>query len=186
MDIIQTDFEGLFVLKPKKYQDNRGWFSEIYNRNHLKKNGIFEDFIQDNHSFSKNKYTFRGFHLQREPQDQAKLVRCLRGSILDIVIDLRSESKTFKNIFTIELSYINNIMILIPSGFAHGFLTLEDNVEVYYKVDKDYSPNHEVTILYTDVKIPIDWPEDKMTISTKDRNGISLETYLTSLTDKGV
>lgn len=185
MDIIKTEFEGLQILRPKKYHDERGWFSEIYNQSFLKDNGIIEDFIQDNHSFSINKYTFRGFHLQTEPYSQAKLVRCLKGSILDIVIDLRSDSKTFNKIFTIELSDSDNNMILIPSGFAHGFLTLEDNVEVYYKVSKNYSPNHEVTILYSDIKIPIEWPKDKMTISEKDKNGISLETFTQGLTRKG-
>lgn len=140
--------DGIKVIKPNIYRDNRGFFIETWNKKFFLSLGIKKNFVQDNFSFSKNKGTFRGFHFQRPPFSQSKLVRCSKGSLLDIVIDIRKKSPTYGKIFSIKLSQKNNLQIFIPIGFLHGFYTLENNTEVVYKVSNFYSPKHEETIKY--------------------------------------
>ncbi len=157
MKVTATSLEGVLILEPKVFGDNRGWFSESYSQRTLLDNGIDIEFIQDNHSFSALKGTLRGLHFQNEPEAQSKLVRCTRGRILDVAVDIRKGSPTYRKWIAAELSDDNHRQLLIPKGFAHAFLTLTDNVEVQYKVDAYYSPENDRSIRYDDPEIGIDW-----------------------------
>jgi len=168
MKLETTKIEGVFIITPRVFSDDRGYFTESY---HLKKYqdlGINTQFCQDNHSLSKHKGTLRGIHYQNPPMAQTKLVRCSRGKILDIAVDLRKESTTFKSYIAIELSADNFKQILIPKGFGHAFLTLTDDVEVQYKVDEFYSSAHDATIAYNDPELQINWPQMDYILSEKD------------------
>lgn len=171
MNLVYTSFEGLYIIEPKIFGDHRGWFTETYSKEKLMQLGLGEiDFIQDNHSYSKQKGTLRGLHIQLAPKAQTKLVRCTRGRILDVAVDLRNDSKTYKKWFSIELSSDNQKQLLIPKGFAHGFVTLSEDVEIQYKVDEYYSPDFDRSIRYNDEEFGIDWGEDSPILSNKDQN----------------
>jgi dTDP-4-dehydrorhamnose 3,5-epimerase len=170
MNIISTTLAGVVILEPKVFRDQRGWFSETYSRQTLLEQGIDIEFVQDNQSLSVKKGTLRGLHFQNDPQAQTKLVRCTRGKILDVAVDLRTGSPTYKQWFATELSADNFRQLLVPKGFAHGFLTLTDDVEVQYKVDAYYSPEHDRGIRYDDPAIGIDWGESEPTLALKDLN----------------
>lgn len=170
MKIIETNIKDLLIIEPSVFKDDRGWFSESYNKEKLKLLGISINFIQDNHSLSLEKGTIRGLHLQTNPNAQTKLVRCTKGRILDVAVDLRKSSPTYLKVFTIELSTVNQKQLLIPKGFAHGFVTLEDNTEVQYKVDEYYSKEHDRSIKYNDPIFNIDWVVDNVILSDKDKN----------------
>lgn len=169
MNIINTKFEEVLVIEPIVFGDHRGWFTETYNKSILAEYGIDAEFVQDNQSFSATKGTLRGLHYQLNPKAQSKLVRCTRGSIYDVAVDIRKGSSTFGEWFGIELSAENKKQILIPKGFAHGFMTLTNDVEVQYKVDEVYSPENERGILWNDPEIGIVWPIDiQPVLSAKD------------------
>lgn len=155
------------------FTDHRGWFYEAYNIN---KFAMAVDFIQDNHSYSRFKSTIRGLHFQKPPFEQAKLIRVLRGKIFDVVLDLRPESKNYLQFSIYELDSDKRDSLYIPKGFAHGFMTLEDYTEVYYKVDAIYSKDHEVTIMFDDPDLNIPWPKgDDIILSNKDSKGVTLK-----------
>ncbi|WP_162151122.1 dTDP-4-dehydrorhamnose 3,5-epimerase [Haploplasma modicum] len=175
MKKIETGINDLFIIEPNVFGDNRGWFTESYNKESFKKIGINIDFIQDNHSYSKEKGVLRGLHLQTEPKAQTKLVRCTKGKILDVAVDLRRNSPTYLKHFAVELSEDNKLQLLIPKGFAHGFVTLTNDVEVQYKVDEYYSKEHDRSIKYNDILFDIDWGIDNFILSDKDKNAISYE-----------
>lgn len=159
------------VIEPVIFQDNRGWFYESYNKQAFTNLGLDMEFIQDNHSLSVPKYTLRGIHFQNEPAAQAKLVRCIRGRILDVAVDLRKGSDTYLKWAAVELSAENRKILFIPRGFGHAFVTLEENCEVNYKVDNVYSRPDERSISYDDPQIGIEWPEDMIPLmSEKDAN----------------
>ncbi|MCA1033487.1 dTDP-4-dehydrorhamnose 3,5-epimerase [Bacillus infantis] len=169
MDIIKTKFKEVVVIEPKVFGDHRGWFTETYRKSVLAEYGIDIDFLQDNQSFSATKGTLRGLHYQMNPKAQAKLVRCTRGVIYDVAVDIRKGSPTYGEWFGIELSAENKKQLLVPKGFAHAFMTLTDDVEVQYKVDEVYSPDNERSILWNDPEIGIKWPIDvKPVLSEKD------------------
>ncbi len=168
MKLINTDIEGVYIIEPKVFGDHRGWFMEIYNKKKLAEQGLKVDFIQDNHSFSEKKGTLRGLHFQINPKAQAKLVRCTRGKILDVAVDIRVGSPTYKKWITVELSEENKKQLFIPKGFAHGFVTLTDNVEVQYKVDEYYFPENDRSIRYDDPDIGVNWGIDNPILSEKD------------------
>jgi len=170
MKTITTDFKGLLIIETDIYCDNRGWFGETYNKKCFYENGIMIDFVQDNHSFSNQKGILRGFHFQINPKAQSKLVRCTKGSILDVVVDLRKGSDTYKQVFSIELNEENKLQLLIPKGFAHAFETLTDHTEVQYKVDEYYSKECERTLIYNDPYINVQWTSKKLILSHKDIN----------------
>ncbi|PAF18122.1 dTDP-4-dehydrorhamnose 3,5-epimerase [Terribacillus saccharophilus] len=170
MELMETKLSGVVVISPTVHGDNRGWFMETHSSTRLIENGIHLNFVQDNHSFSSEKGTLRGLHYQMMPKAQTKLVRCTRGSIYDVAVDLRVDSPTFKQWFGIELSAENKKQLLVPKGFAHGFITLTNDVEVQYKVDEVYSPEHDRNILWNDPEIGIEWPALEVTLSEKDRN----------------
>lgn len=175
MNIIKTMFEDLIIIETKVFGDHRGWFVESFSKEKLTNHNLIFDFVQDNHSFSAFKGTLRGLHIQLNPKAQTKLIRCTKGKILDVAVDLRSGSSTFKQWYAIELSEDNKKQLLIPKGFAHGFLTLTDEVEVQYKVDEYYSPNYERNIRFDDPEIGIEWGIDNPILSEKDLNALPLK-----------
>ena len=167
--IHETKLKDVFIIEPKINYDSRGFFLEAYNKKVFSSHGIDYNFIQDNHSLSIKRGTIRGIHYQIEPFAQTKLVRCIRGEIIDYAIDLRLNSDTFLQYIQAKLNPENQKQLLIPKGFGHAFITMEDNTEVVYKVDNYYSKNHERSINYLDPKINIKWPiKSSITISQKD------------------
>ncbi|WP_110927013.1 dTDP-4-dehydrorhamnose 3,5-epimerase [Bacillus massiliglaciei] len=169
MNFTKTNLEGVMVIEPQVFGDHRGWFTETYNEEEFKKEGLNLTFIQDNHSFSAVKGTLRGLHYQKNPKAQTKLVRCTKGSIFDVAVDIRKGSPTYGDWFGIELSAENKKQLLIPKGFAHGFMTVTDDVEVQYKVDELYSPENDRGIIWNDPNIAVEWPIDiRPVLSEKD------------------
>jgi dTDP-4-dehydrorhamnose 3,5-epimerase len=146
------------VITPRRFADDRGWFSETYNARQLAQHGISDGFCQDNQSFSRTAGTLRGLHFQLPPHAQAKLVRCVAGRIFDVAVDVRRESPTFGNWVGTVLSADDGRQLYVPVGYAHAFLTLEEHSMVAYKVDAFYSAEAEGGIIWNDVQIGIDWP----------------------------
>ncbi|SDN71169.1 dTDP-4-dehydrorhamnose 3,5-epimerase [Desulfonauticus submarinus] len=169
MKVYSTEFPGLFILEPQIFQDKRGFFVETYNAKVFVKLGLNYTFVQDNHAFSKIKGVLRGLHYQIPPMAQAKLVRVARGRVFDVVLDLRKGSPTFGKTFSIELSAEEGKQLLIPRGFAHGYLVLEDNTDFIYKVDNFYSKEHERGVYYDDPQLNINWPMKDVILSEKDK-----------------
>jgi dTDP-4-dehydrorhamnose 3,5-epimerase len=170
MKITPTTIEGVLIIEPDVFGDSRGWFFESYSKQKLKDAGIDIDFVQDNHSFSAIKGTLRGLHFQNAPHAQSKLIRCTRGVVLDVAVDLRKDSPTYKEWVSIELSAENKKQFFIPKGFAHGFLTLTDDVEFQYKVDDYYDKETDRSIRFDDPEIAVDWEYDQPILSDKDNN----------------
>ena len=168
MTIEQTPLKDLVVLTPQVFGDHRGWFCETYSKTKLAEAGIDIDFVQDNQSYSATKGTLRGLHFQTNPKAQTKLIRCTRGKIIDTVVDLRKSSPTYKQWYSIELTPENAKQLLIPKGFAHGFLTLTEDVEVQYKVDEFYSPECDRSIRFDDPEIEVEWGIENPILSEKD------------------
>lgn len=148
----------VLLVRPKRFGDDRGWFSEVYNEKAFAAYGISDRFVQDNHSLSVPAGTLRGLHFQTAPYEQAKLVRCIRGKIFDVAVDIRLGSPSFGQWVGAELSAENGHQLYVPSGFAHGFVTLEPSTEVTYKVSNLYSPENDGGILWNDPQIGIKWP----------------------------
>lgn len=170
MKITQTKLSGVYVIEPQVFGDSRGWFTETYSKIKLEQDGVLKDieFVQDNHSFSAQKGTLRGLHFQMNPKAQTKLLRCSRGKILDVAVDIRKGSPNYRKWVSVELSAENFRQILIPKGFAHGFVTLTDDVEVQYKVDEYYSPECDRSIRFDDPEIGVDWGIEDPVLSQKD------------------
>lgn len=176
MEIIATKLKDLFVLKPTVFEDNRGFFFESFNNQKLVDTGLNYNFVQDNHS--KSSYgVLRGLHYQNNPYAQAKLVRVLQGKVLDVVVDIRKNSPTFKQTFSIELSAENKLQLLIPRGFAHGFVVLSETCEFFYKCDNYYNKASEGGIAYNDATLHIDWqiPAQDIILSEKDLQNPTLQ-----------
>jgi len=171
MNLIKTKLEGLVVLKPTVFKDNRGYFMESYNKKKINKLFGNVNFVQDNESES-SRGVLRGLHFQKPPHTQAKLVRCLNGSVLDVVLDLRKESKTYGMIETILLSEENKEQLFIPKGFAHGFLVISESATLSYKVDNYFNPESESGIIWNDPDLNIDWKINKneIIVSEKDKS----------------
>lgn len=159
----------VILVEPKVFGDERGFFMETYKVSDFKKNGIDYNFVQDNHSKSQ-KGVLRGLHYQLKPKEQGKLVRCVKGRIWDVAVDIRKGSPWYGEWVAVELSEENKLMLWIPPGFAHGFVTLEDDTEVIYKVTKEYSPDFDRGIIWDDPDLAIDWPIKNPILSKKDRN----------------
>jgi dTDP-4-dehydrorhamnose 3,5-epimerase len=169
MPFIKTTFPGLVVFEPKIFEDSRGYFFESFNAKIFSAAGIEVEFVQDNQS-SSGYGVIRGLHYQLNPHAQSKLVRVLSGTILDIAVDIRRDSPTFGQSFSIELSAENKKQLFIPPGFAHGFSVLTEKAEVFYKCDEFYNKESEAGILFSDPSLKIDWqiPVDKAVVSAKD------------------
>lgn len=165
----ETPLEGLYIITPKIFNDERGFFYENFKQSDFEKAGIKEKFIQDNHSFSV-KNTIRGLHFQKSPHAQGKLVRCTRGIVMDVAVDLREKSKTFGKYYSIELSEENKKMFYLPPGFAHGFVVLSDTAEFLYKCTAEYAPLSDGGIRWDDPDIGVKWPLEKKDaiVSEKD------------------
>lgn len=157
MKITETELPGLLVLEPARFGDERGFFSESWNRKTLSTHGIDVDFVQDNHSLSAAVNTVRGLHFQSPPHAQAKLVRCGRGALFDVAVDIRRGSPTFGKWFGIELSFENGLQLLVPGGFLHGFATRQPDTEIIYKCSDYYAPDCDGAVRFDDPAIGIDW-----------------------------
>lgn len=168
MQIINTEIKEVKIIEPQVFGDNRGWFYESYSYEKLKQLGIDTVFVQDNRSFSANKGTLRGLHFQKAPFAQTKLLSCTRGEILDVAVDIRVGSPTYLKWVMVKLTAENKKMLYIPKGFAHGFVTLTDDVEVLYKVDDYYNKESDRSICYDDPSIGVDWGIDSPILSQKD------------------
>ncbi|MBD1221403.1 dTDP-4-dehydrorhamnose 3,5-epimerase [Virgibacillus halodenitrificans] len=176
MKITDSKLPGVKIIEPSVFGDHRGWFMETHNYNKLKEEGIDINFIQDNQSYSAEKGTLRGLHYQLEPKAQAKLIRCTKGAIFDVAVDIRKGSPTYGKWFGLELSAENKKQLLVPRGFAHGFITITEDVEVQYKVDNDYAPNSEGGIIWNDTTIGIEWPTNiEPILSDKDKVALTIE-----------
>ena len=169
MNFIKTEIEGLVIVEPKVFGDHRGFFMESWSERAFAEAGLNYTFVQDNHSSSTVKGTLRGIHFQRGDKAQAKLVRCVRGRVLDVAVDLRPGSPTYKKWVAVELSEENKRMVMIPRGFGHGFVTLTDKVEFLYKADNPYAPESEGGIRWNDPELNIDWGLQNPVLSDKDK-----------------
>ena len=170
MKFFKTKLEGLFIIEPEIYEDNRGNFYRVFCQNELKQIGYNKSIVQINQSFNKKKGTIRGMHFQYPPMAEIKIVRCTAGSIFDVAIDLRANSPTYLQWYSETLSAENKKMICIPEGFAHGFQTLEDNIEIIYLHTEFYSSELESAVRYNDPKFNISWPLELTVISERDKN----------------
>ncbi|MFN8238267.1 MAG: dTDP-4-dehydrorhamnose 3,5-epimerase [Chitinophagales bacterium] len=176
MKVLPTPLQDLFIVEPAVFADNRGFFYESYNAKKLQEAGQNYNFIQDNHS--KSSYgVLRGLHYQNDPSAQTKLVRVTQGSVLDVVVDIRRGSPTFLQHFSLELSDENKLQLLIPRGFAHGFVVLSDTCEFLYKCDNYYDKASEGGIAYNDPTLNIDWriPQQDIILSEKDKQNPFVE-----------
>jgi dTDP-4-dehydrorhamnose 3,5-epimerase len=171
MEILATEIPAVKIIITKRFQDHRGFFSETYNKRALSLAGIDLDFVQDNHSLSVERGVLRGLHYQLEPYAQDKLVRVIRGTVFDVAIDIRRGSPTFGKHVSAEIRAEDWKQVLVPKGFAHGFVTLEPNTEVIYKVTNYYSPSSERGILWNDPQLNIPWPvpSDQVILSDRDK-----------------
>ena len=167
MEIIKPPIDGLLVINPKIFGDDRGYFFESWNEESFVKNGLDLDFVQDNQSLS-SKGVLRGLHFQNPPFAQGKLVRVIKGAVLDVVVDIRKESATYGQHFSIELNEENKTIFWIPPGFAHGFITLEDDTIFTYKCTGVYNSASEEALLWSDKDLNIDWGAIKPLVSDKD------------------
>lgn len=172
--------EGAFLIKDQPKPDERGFFSRIFCSEEFKKRGLQGNFIQANHSQSKKKATLRGLHYQLPPYSEEKLVRCIKGSIYDVILDIRPDSLTFGKSFGAALSPSNNLMMYVPKGFAHGFLTLEEDTEILYLVSMQYSKEKERGIRWNDPAFSIAWPFQPKVVSERDssHHDFSSDTHL--------
>lgn len=178
MNFIKTKISDLTIIEPKVFGDHRGYFFESFNFNEFKEN-IFEvNFVQDNESKS-SKGVLRGLHFQKPPYAQAKLVRCIKGKVLDVAVDLRKDSPTYGEYETVELSEDNKRQLFVPRGFAHGFVVLSDEAIFSYKVDNWYAPDYESGILWNDESLNIDWKIDasEVTLSDKDKELLEFSNF---------
>jgi len=175
--VTETPLEGVVIVDTDFFTDARGFFIEAYHKARYAASGIDYDFVQDNHSRSA-KGVLRGFHYQSQEAPMGKLVRCTRGTIFDVALDLRIASPTCGQWFGIELSEENMRQLMVPSGFGHAFLTLSDSAEVQYKCTGFYDPPSESTIAWNDAEIDVSWPLEAPTLSARDQQGMSYRDYL--------
>ena len=169
MKITKTKLDGVVIIEPEVFGDNRGFFMESWNKKKMAEAGLDYDFVQDNHSKSTVKGTLRGIHFQKGDKAQAKLVRCVKGAVFDVTVDLRRNSPTFKQWVGVELSEENKRQLLIPRGFGHGFVTLTDDVEFLYKADNYYAPEADAGIRWNDPEIGVEWGVEEPILSEKDK-----------------
>ncbi len=168
MNLIKTEIDGVYIVEPRVFGDERGWFMESYSK--IKTPEVSCDFVQDNHSYSAEKGVLRGIHFQNGEHAQAKLVRCIRGAVLDVAIDLRKGSPSYKKWIAVELSAENKKQLFIPRGFGHAFVTLTDDVEFVYKTDNYYNYESDRSIRFDDPEINVNWGVINPQLSEKDKN----------------
>ncbi len=175
MKFIETRLKGVYIIEPERLEDERGFFARTFCRKEFEAYGLNPGVVQCSISHNKHKGTIRGMHYQIAPMAETKLVRCTKGAIYDVIIDLRSGSPTYCQSLAEELDADNSRMVYIPEGFAHGFQTLEDNTEVFYQMSEFYSPEHARGVRWDDPAFGIGWPISIPIISEKDRNYVRLE-----------
>ncbi|WP_164667668.1 dTDP-4-dehydrorhamnose 3,5-epimerase [Virgibacillus doumboii] len=186
MKVKDTDLPEVKIIEPTVFGDHRGWFMETHNYTKLIEVGIEISFVQDNHSYSPLKGTLRGLHYQLNPKAQTKLVRCTKGSIFDVAVDIRKGSPNYGKWIGVELTAVNKQQLLVPRGFAHGFVTLTEDVEVQYKVDNDYAPDCDKSIIWNDQTIAVKWPIiTEPVLSDKDNNATTLQKAENNFTFEG-
>ena len=166
----KTPLEGVYLIDLEKRGDDRGFFARAFCEREFASHGLVSRFVQVNNSLSAQRGTLRGMHYQLAPRAETKLVRCIRGGLYDVVLDLREGSPTFGKSFGAEITAENRRMMYVPKGFAHGFLTIEPDTEAFYFVDESYSPEHERGVRWNDPKFRIAWPAEPVVLSDKDRN----------------
>ncbi len=169
MKFFETNLKGSYIIELEKLEDERGFFTRIWDEEIFQNKELNSKLVQISFSFNKKKGTLRGMHFQEKPFEETKTVRCIKGKIFDVIIDLRSNSKTYKKWISIELNSNDLKMIYIPEGFAHGFQTLEDNTEVMYQMSNWFSPEHAKGIRWNDQEFDIKWPINEPIISKKDQ-----------------
>ncbi len=169
MEFIPANISGLFTIRLEKVEDERGLFTRTFCKNEFLQIGFDKEFVQFNHSLNKKKGTIRGIHFQKPPYSECKLIRCIKGSVFDIAVDLRKDSPTFLKHFAVELNEDNMLSILIPEGFGHGYQVLSDNSALIYHHTNFYEPNSEGGIKYDDPLLMIEWPLPVTEISDKDK-----------------
>nr|MBD3622663.1 dTDP-4-dehydrorhamnose 3,5-epimerase [Sunxiuqinia sp.] len=169
MRFIETALKGAFVIEINQITDERGFFGRSWCKREMEEHGLNGNVVQANTSFSKTKGTLRGMHYQKHPHEETKLIRCTKGAIYDVIVDLRKDSPTYLKWFGIELSETNYKMLYVPEKFAHGFITLTDDAEVTYLVTEFYTPGAEAGLRFDDPTLKIDWPLEATVISEKDR-----------------
>ena len=179
MKFTATKLSGVYIVESAVFEDNRGFFMESWSRRAFEEAGLHYDFVQDNHSSSTVKGTLRGIHFQRGEKAQTKLVRCTRGAVLDVAVDLRPSSTTYKQWVGVELSEENKRQLLIPRGFGHGFVTLTDDVEFLYKADNPYAPEADGGIRWNDPELGVDWGVEAPILSEKDSRSPCLKDAVT-------
>lgn len=170
MVFTETKLPGAFIIELEKFEDERGFFARAWCKKEFESQGLASHLVQANLSYNKSKGALRGMHYQIAPFGETKLLRCIRGAIYDVIIDLRPGSQTHKHWFGVELNANNRKMFYVPEHFAHGFITLEENTEVFYQVSQFYSPVHERGVRYNDPAFGIKWPLDVQVISEKDKS----------------
>lgn len=166
----ETKLNDVYIIKLEKLKDERGFFARSWCKKEFSSRGLVNECVQTNLSFNRLKGTLRGMHYQKKPYEEVKLVRCIKGAVYDVVIDLREQSSTFLQWLGVELNEDNRDMIYIPKGFAHGFLTLQDNTEIFYQMSEYYKSNAAWGLRYDDPAIKIQWPEEVKEISEKDES----------------
>jgi dTDP-4-dehydrorhamnose 3,5-epimerase len=170
MIFTETKLSGAYVVDIERMEDERGFFARSWCRNEFVAHGLNPQLVQCNISFNAAKGTLRGMHYQEKPCEEEKLIRCTMGAIYDVIIDLRPDSPGFKKYYSIVLTPDNRKMLYVPKGFAHGFLTLEDNTEVFYQMTEYYAPGHARGVRWNDPQFGIKWPSDVRVIADRDRN----------------
>jgi len=168
MKFVETELSGAFIIRPEPVADSRGFFARVFCRREFEAHGLNPNLVQCNISFNREKGTLRGMHYQVAPHSETKLVRCTNGAIFDVIVDLRSDSLTRRKWLGVELSTENRTMLYVPEGFAHGYLTLTDNTEVFYQVSEFYTPSCERGVRWNDPAFGIRWPVPPRVISDKD------------------
>jgi dTDP-4-dehydrorhamnose 3,5-epimerase len=169
MNFTKTELDGAYIIEVKRIEDDRGFFGRSYCSNEFEKHGLNTNIVQANLSYNKKKGTLRGLHLQASPFSESKLVRCTRGAIYDVIVDMREGSATYRKWLGVELTADNYKMLYVPEGFAHGYLTLEDNTDVTYQVTQFYTPGAERSYHWNDPAFNIQWVAQPVVISEKDR-----------------
>ena len=170
MIFTETILKNAYVIELEKREDHRGFFARTWDKKEFEEHNLNSNLVQCNVSFSKKCGTLRGMHYQKKPFEESKVIRCVKGKIFDVIIDLRSSSSTFKKWFGVELTEENYKMLYVPEGFAHGFQTLEDNSEIIYQVSEFYTPNSELGIHWNDPAFNITWPIEEKIITEKDNS----------------
>ena len=170
----RSEIPDVILIKPNVFGDERGFFMETYKKEDFERAGIKGEFVQDNHSKSE-RGVLRGLHFQKEPYAQAKIVRCIRGEIYDVAVDLRRDSQAFGRYVGVNLSEENKHQLYIPKGFAHGFLVLSKNAEVFYKVDNVYAPDYEGGLIWNDSVVNVKWSNDNPVLLEKDKSWLTLK-----------